>query len=120
MNALHLTGRLCETPELKQTTSGVAITTFRVAVFTPGVVGQSDFFSITAWRATAEFITRNFSKGQWIELNCHIKENNYTKNGIKIYGIEIVCDEAGFCGNRAPNLNTVHNNVAEDDELPFA
>lgn len=119
MNVLHLTGRLCETPELKQTSGGIAITQFRVAVFTPGVLGQSDFFSITAWRGTAEFITRNFEKGSWIELNCHLKENNYVKNGTKIYGIEIVCDEAGFCSNRAPQHNTMHNHLAESDELPF-
>ena len=65
-NKVILGGRLTADPELKQTPNGVAVVSFSIAVnrrFGSGGQQQTDFFNVTAWRATAEFVSRYFHKG---------------------------------------------------------
>lgn len=105
MNAVHLTGRLVSEPELKQTQNGKSVSTIRIAVHSPGTE-DVDFFNVVCWRQTAEFVCRNFTKGQWIELSCILKNHTYAKaNGEKVYENEIVCQSAGFVGSKAPEKN---------------
>ena len=64
-NKVILGGRLTADTELKTTTSGVSVTSFSIAVnrrFSGknGEDSQADFINVTAWRQTAEFITRFF------------------------------------------------------------
>ena len=64
-NKVILGGRLTADPELKTTPSGISVTSFTVAVNRrfggkSGEEAQADFFNVTAWRQTAEFITRYF------------------------------------------------------------
>ena len=66
-NKIIIGGRLTADPELKTTPSGVTVTSFTVAVNRRfggknGEESQADFFTVTAWRQTAEFITRYFRK----------------------------------------------------------
>lgn len=106
MNCIHITGRLCADPELKQTQSGLSVCRFRVAVnrrFTNKQTGEreADFINCIAWRQTADFISRYFQKGGWIELSGELHNNDYTdNNGIKHYGMVVQCDNVGFVGNK--------------------
>lgn len=98
-NKVILGGRLVETPELKQTPSGLAVTTFRIAVgrkYTKGQEQTADFFSVTAWRTTAEFICKYFSKGASICLVGSVQNRQYEKDGEKRTFTEIIADEASF------------------------
>ena len=63
-NKVIIGGRLCADPELKTTPSGVSVTSFSVAVNRKGKDGEqdADFINVTAWRNTAEFITRYFKE----------------------------------------------------------
>ena len=69
LNKVILAGRLTANPELKQTQTGLPVCTFRVAVNRKVKSGEhpdADFFNVTAWRNTAEFICKYFSKGHAI------------------------------------------------------
>jgi single-strand DNA-binding protein len=103
MNRCVLSGRLTADPELKQTPNGVFVTSFTIAVdrvFTPkGAERQADFIDVTAWRQTAEFVCKYFTKGKWIEIDGTIQTRSYTdKNNNKRKAVEIVADHAGFGG----------------------
>ena len=66
-NKVILMGRLTSDPELKQSSNGVSVTSFNIAVdrrFSKGEDKQCDFITIVAWRNTADFICKYFKKGQ--------------------------------------------------------
>lgn len=106
-NKVILGGRMTADPELKTTPSGIAVTTFTVAVnrrFGGKNEGeaQADFFNVTAWRQTAEFITRYFRKASSICVMGSLQTRSWTdQNGQKRYATEIVADEAYFVDAKA-------------------
>lgn len=106
MNSILITGRLCADPELRQTQSGVSVCQFRVAVnrrFANKQTGEreADFISCVAWRQTADFVSRYFRKGGWIELSGELRNNDYTdQDGTKHHSMVVHCDNVGFVGNR--------------------
>ena len=142
MNKFIHIGRLVADPELKTTPSGVSVTRFRIAVgrrFTrAGEQPQTDFFDIVAWRQTAEFVSRFFTKGRSILVSGTLQNRNWTDNNNVIhYSTEIVADEVSFVdrkGDGAPGAGMPQNNIptystptadsgfedlSADDELPF-
>jgi single-strand DNA-binding protein len=106
MNRILITGRLCADPELRQTQSGVSVCQFRVAVnrrFANKQTGEreADFISCVAWRQTADFVSRYFRRGGWIELSGELRNNDYTdQNGTKHHSMVVHCDNVGFVGNK--------------------
>lgn len=106
-NKVILGGRMTADPELKQTPSGIAVTTFTVAVnrrFGGKNEGeaQADFFNVTAWRQTAEFICKYFKKASSICVMGSLQTRSWTdQNGQKRYATEIVADEAYFVDAKA-------------------
>ena len=101
-NKVLLGGRLSADPELKSTSSGISVTSFSIAV-NHNYKGKNseeaaaDFISCTAWRGTAEFITRYFRKGSSIFIVGSLQTRNWTdKNGAKHYVTEVSVDEAYF------------------------
>ena len=137
INCAVIMGRLTAEPELKTTTSGTSVTSFTVAVdrsyVRPGEERQTDFINVVAWRQTAEFVERYFSKGSMIAIQGSIQTRNYEdKNGQKRTAVEIIADNVSFCGPKndtlPPETNTTPvekptTNVSimpdEDDGLPF-
>ena len=101
-NKVIIGGRLTDTPVLKTTPSGIAVTTFTVAVNRRfggknGEESPADFFNVTAWRQTAEFITRYFRKASSICVVGSIQTRTWMdQNGQKRFATEIVADEAYF------------------------
>ena len=99
-------GRLVADPELRTTGNGNSVTTFTVAVdrrfVRQGEERQTDFIDIVAWRQTAEFVSRYFRKGSMIAVQGSIQTRMYEdKNGNKRKAVEIVADNASFCGSKA-------------------
>lgn len=107
MNSITIMGRLCKSPELKSTRDGVAVCSVSVAVdrdYT-GSHGekQTDFFEVVAWRGTAEFISRYFTKGQQIAVQGEMQSRKYTdKNGNKRTAWELIANRVWFCGDKRP------------------
>jgi single-strand DNA-binding protein len=100
MNKVILIGRLCADPEFRQTTSGIAVCRIRIAVDRPKQKDQerqADFVGCTAWRSTAEFISRYFTKGQKIIVEGALRNNDYTdNNGVKHYSMEVQVQNVEF------------------------
>ena len=139
LNKVILVGRLTSDPELKQTQSGISVTSFTVAVNRPRAKDkeqEADFINCTAWRQTAEFASKYFHKGSSICVVGSIQTRHYlTDSGEKRYITEVVCDEVKFVDsksesgaqNTAPATyvpaaytnNASFEEVKEDDDLPF-
>ena len=106
-NKVILGGRLTADPELKTTQSGIAVVSFSIAVnrrFTRNAAQQSetDFFNVTAWRQTAEFVSRYFKKGSSICVVGTIQNNKWTdQQGATRYRTDIVADEVMFVDSRS-------------------
>lgn len=144
-NKVILGGRLTSDPELKQTQTGVPVVSFSVAVNRRAAKDgnqQTDFFNVTAWRATAEFVSRYFRKGSSICVVGSIQNRTWTdQQGQKRYATDIVADEVNFVDSRSegpavdqggytpdaystPSFSSAPSapnfeEVASDDDLPF-
>ena len=106
-NKVILGGRLTADPELKQTQSGIAVVSFSVAVnrrYSKNAAQQNetDFFNVTAWRQTAEFVSRYFKKGSSICVVGTIQNSTWTdQQNVKHYRTDIVADEVMFVDSRS-------------------
>lgn len=99
-NKVILMGRLTADPELRQTPSNISVCRFTVACDRPyksGEEKQADFINCTAWRASAEFVSKYFAKGKMIIVEGSLHNNNYTdQSGIKHYAMDVQVDKVGF------------------------
>lgn len=77
MNMVHLSGRLTADPVLRQTTSGVSLADFTVAVDRAGKSEGTDFIRCVAWRERAESIARYFTKGKPILITGSLRVESY-------------------------------------------
>ena len=106
LNKVVLAGRLTADPELKQTTSGISVVSFTIAVNRKysKEQQQTDFISVIAWRQTAEFISRYFKKGSAICITGAIQTRSWQdQQGQKRYATEVVADEAMFVDSKSDN-----------------
>ena len=107
-NKVILIGNLTADPELKQTPNGVSVCRFNLAINRrfgrAGEQGQPavDFFTVVAWRQSAEFVSRYFKKGRPILVCGQIQNRSWTDQaGQKRYSTEIVADEVAFVENKS-------------------
>ena len=105
MNKVIMMGRIVNDLELKATPSGVSVCKFRIAVDRnfqkKGEERKSDFFNVTAWRGTAEFITRFFGKGRMILIEGEMQTQQYTdKNGNPATWYDVMVENAFFTGEK--------------------
>lgn len=115
INRVVLMGRLVADPEIKTTNTGISVTTFRIAVdrnyVKAGEERQADFFDIVAWRSSAEFVCRNFSKGSLIAIDGQLQTRSYTtKDGHNRTVVEVVADNISFTGERRDSTPNVYAN----------
>lgn len=123
MNNVSLMGRLTADPELKQTYNGVSVLSFCIAVDRPYSKDgnqQADFINIVAWRQTAEFVSKYFSKGQMIALEGCIQTRPYEdKNGNNRIAFEVIARRVCFCGGKSnDNRQATNGNVTKDNSQP--
>lgn len=137
MNNVSLIGRLAADPELRQTGNGTNVTSFAIAVDRPSFNGsetQTDWIDIVAWKGTAEFVCKYFSKGSPISIIGSIQTRMWEdKSGQKRKNVEVVAEKVEFTPiNKGGNSSTegasnevrsvpTSNETQEtnDDELPF-
>ena len=110
LNKVVLAGRVTADIELKQTPSGVSVASFSIAVNRRYVSKstdaqaqpQADFINVTAWRNTAEFISKYFHKGSAICITGSIQTRKWQdQQGNNRYSTEVVADEAMFVESKA-------------------
>ena len=142
MNKVILIGNLANDPEGRTTQSGISQSTFRIAVqrrfANAQGVREADFFTIVAWRQTADFCNRYLTKGRKVAVEGSIQNRSYdAQDGSKRYVTEIMADSVEALGGRdegqarprdngptpppAPAAGPAMNDFTEveDDELPF-
>ncbi|MBQ1389000.1 MAG: single-stranded DNA-binding protein [Clostridia bacterium] len=105
LNVVVLMGRLTADPELRTTASGLSYCRFTVAVdrvFSKNTEEKkTDFISCVAWRQTAEFIARYFTKGQMVAIEGSIQTGSYVnKDNVKVYTTDVVVNNASFTGSK--------------------
>lgn len=117
LNKAIIMGRITHDLEVRQTPSGTAVLQFTVAVdrnySKDGGEKQTDFISCVAWRQTAEFIGRYFSKGRMIAVDGRLQSRTYEdKNGTKHYITELIVENANFTGEpkQGGNNNSFNQN----------
>lgn len=142
MNKIVLIGRIVHTPELRNTPSGVPVCKFTLAVDrkykSQSGEKETDFIDCVAWRSTAEFVAKWFSKGKQIAVAGSLETHKYKgRDGTNKTAFEVNVDEVDFCGSKfdcatpdaerpaaqAPAYSVANNNdfavIADDEDLPF-
>ena len=103
LNEVLLIGNMTADPELKQTTSGMSVCNFSIAVNRPFVKDKNentvdvDFVNIVAWLKTAEFVAAYFPKGEPMFVRGRLQVRSWTDaQGEKRYTTEVIADEVSF------------------------
>lgn len=131
LNKICIMGRMTSDPELKSTTTGTPVTSFTLAVdrnFKDKQTGERavDFIPCTAWRGTAEFVSRYFMKGRMAVVEGSLQMRKWTdKDGNKRTSAEVVAENVYFGDTKTDGIvapgKPVFVEMAEEDdgELPF-
>jgi len=132
LNNVILMGRLTKEPELKTIGDDVPVANFTIAVDRPKYKDkekQTDFIRIVAWRKTAEFVSKYFTKGQLIYIVGKLNTRSWEDESGKHYAYDVIADEVGFAegkkksdgdGNGNDNFEPdFSNSSSNDDDLPF-
>ena len=112
LNHIDIMGRLVRDPELRRTGSGVAVTSFTLAVdrdFNPKDGGEKevDFIDCNAWRGTAEFVSKYFSKGSMAIVSGRLQIRTWNdKDGNKRRNAEVVADNVYFGDSKKSDQNS--------------
>lgn len=135
LNHAAIMGRLVRDPELRRTGSGIAVTSFTVAVdrdFENDGERETDFIDCVAWRGLGEFVARNFHKGKMIVVSGRIQNRDWKdRDGNKRRNTEIVAENVYFAGDKkdssggntpgyvGSNEQDYEKIENEDAQLPF-
>lgn len=148
LNVVALNGRLTADPDLRHTNNGIAVAKMTLAVerdfVKQGQERKADFIDIIGWRNTAEFMNRNFRKGQLVAVEGSIQVRSYTDNqGNKRRAFEVIANNVHFAeskrdsnsgsnrgnegqsnaGASQPQVSAGNNDdfveIGDDDDLPF-
>lgn len=138
LNRIVLMGRLTRDPELRRTGSGTAVSSFSIAVDRDfkgqGGEKETDFIDIVAWRNTAEFVSKYFTKGRMAVVEGRLQIRDWKdKEGNNRRSAEVIADNVYFgdskrdgdaVGGSYTGGQTAQsggfNEIDEDDgELPF-
>lgn len=114
INSVILMGRLTYEPELKATNEGASFVNFQIAVDRSFSKEHKacDFIDCTAWRQSAEFISRYFHKGSMIAVEGSIQTSNYVANtGENRKAVTVVANQVSFCGGKGQAPAQVNENT---------
>ena len=112
LNHIVLMGRLTRDPELRRTASGISVVSFTIAVDrdygkTETGEKETDFIDIVAWRSTAEFVSKYFSKGRMVVISGRLQIRSWTdKDGNKRRSAEVVAENVYFGESKRDSQQT--------------
>ena len=131
LNRIIVMGRMTRDPELRRTNSGTAVASFAVAVDrdfkSQSGEKETDFIDVVAWRNTAEFVSKYFSKGRMAVVEGRLQLRDWTdKDGNKRRTAEIVADSVYFGDSKRDGVDAAQSDpqggfseIADDGDLPF-
>ena len=123
LNKIILMGRLTRDPELRKTGNGTAVTSFTLAVdrdYKPqDGERETDFIDVVAWRSTAEFVSKYFTKGRMAVVEGRLQVRDWTdKDGNKRRNTEVIADNVYFGDSKRSESGTPAEPSEEIRELP--
>lgn len=109
-NKVVMIGKIVTEPELRRTSAGVPVTSFRIVVsrkyVQKGEGRKSDFFDVVCWRGDAEFVHKHFSKSDMILVEGEMQTRERTdKKGNRVKDSEIVADRVSFTNGKKAAVN---------------
>lgn len=131
LNRIIVMGRMTRDPELRRTNSGTAVASFTVAVDrdfkSQSGEKETDFIDVVAWRNTAEFVSKYFSKGRMAVVEGRLQLRDWTdKDGNKRRSAEIVADSVYFGDSKRDGRDAVQSEpqgdfseIEDNWDLPF-
>ena len=132
LNRIIVMGRMTRDPELRRTGSGTAVASFTVAVDrdfkSQSGEKETDFINVVAWRNTAEFVSKYFSKGRMAVVEGRLQLRDWTDNNDnKRRSAEIVADNVYFGDSKrdggdnpgyAPAPSGGFSEIEDDGDIP--
>ena len=130
LNKVVVMGRMVRNPELRRTNSGTAVASFTIACDrdfkSDGGEREADFIECVAWRNTAEFVSKYFTKGRMAVVSGRLQTRNWTdKEGNKRKATEIVAESVYFGDSKREELQSYaapqesFAELPDDGEIPF-
>ncbi len=133
MNKIILIGRLTKDPELKTTNNGTNVCSFTIAVNRKfkNASGNydADFINCVAWKQSAEFVSKYFTKGRMIAVEGSLQTRSYkAQDGSNRSATEVMVESLDFCGDKPTEVKPEAKQEAkpndgfvevDDGELPF-
>ena len=138
LNKVFIMGRLTRDPELRRTQNGTPVTSFSLAVDrdfkSQGGEKETDFIDVVAWRSTAEFVAKYFTKGRMAVVEGRLQIRDWKdKDGNNRRSVEVIADDIQFVDSKkdsgaaaapaAPSFSTGapsdFEEMTGEDELPF-
>ncbi len=120
INRVVLVGRLTRDPELRRTSSGIAVASFTIAVDNrtkSGAEKTASFIPCTVWNQAADNLAKFTRKGSLVGVEGRLNQRTYdSKDGRRVSVIEVICDSVQFL---EPKGTTVSENVVKDDNPVF-
>jgi single-strand DNA-binding protein len=125
LNRIIVMGRMTRDPELRRTNSGTAVASFTVAVDrdfkSQSGEKETDFIDVVAWRNTAEFASKYFSKGRMAVVEGRLQIRDWTdKDGNKRRSAEIVADSVYFGDSKRDGGDTVQSEPQSEPQSGFS
>ena len=128
LNRIIIMGRLTKDVELRHTQSGVPVASFTIACDrdfkSKDGTKETDFIDIVAWRNTADFVSKYFSKGRMAVVEGTLQTRTYEKDGSKRKVYEVAADNIYFADSKkdsapADPLDQFVDVMDDDDDIPF-
>lgn len=125
MNKVFLIGRLTRDPELRYTSSNIAVATFSIAVDRnfSNTAGEreADFINIVVWRKQAENVKNYMHKGSQVAIDGRIQTRSYDDtDGKKRYVTEVVADNVQFLDSKGSRDASAPTSAPEPTPYDFA
>ena len=126
LHRICIMGRLTAAPELRYTQQNTPVASFTVAVDRDyqqgGSERQTDFIPCVAWRGTAEFVSKYFTKGSMAAVSGRLQLRDWTdKDGNKRRTAEVVAESVYFgeSKKRDASPDVPFEEIPDDGEIPF-
>ena len=125
LNSISIMGRLTRDPELRKTQTGTAVASFTLACdrdFKDKTTGEreTDFIDVVAWRSTAEFVSKYFTKGRMAVVSGRLQMRDWTdKEGNKRRSAEVLADQVYFADSKKDDSGS-YSGGCNAPELPEA
>ena len=124
LNHITIMGRLVRDPEMRRTASGVAVTSFVLAVERDHVESngerETDFIDCVVWRKTGEFVAKNFTKSMMAVVDGRLQIRNWIdKDGNKRRSAEVVAENVYFGDNKFTEYgpNNLRSEMDQEDSV---